>query len=287
MITAAFGDRPDLSITDIPPDPESRWLAAVALGGQGRYAAAATLLQDLLHDPDPVRASLAASTLASHRRQLGGHASARALDATALRLAPPGAHEARCDALLGLAADALGVGRQVEARRLIASAEQLGDRGATRGPLSAPSGPRVAQPAGWRAEIRLGWVSAEVELGAGRADLAVPHAQRAADRAGASGSTRHRVKSALVLGAALAADGDHERAGRLLAGTTEEASDLGLLPLVWPCALLLAELEPRARPAHRRAAGDALHRVLRRADPVGRRIAEHSPWVPDPAGLTG
>jgi hypothetical protein len=245
-------------------------LAAVALGGQGWYAAAAALLRDLIAEPDHVVASLAASTLASHRRQLGGHAAARALDAQALRLlaAHPDAGEARSDALLGLAADALGVGRQTEARRLIASASRL------RSP-------------GWRAEIRLGWVCAEVELGAGRADLAVRHAERASERANTSGSTRHRVKSALVLGAALAADGDRDRATRLLAGTGAEASDLGLLPLMWPCALLLAELEPARRPAHRRAAGDALHRVLRRADPAGRRIAERSPWVPDPAGLTG
>jgi hypothetical protein len=269
LITAAFGGQPGAIITEIPDNPRSRWLAAVALGGQGWYAAAATLLRELIADPDHVVASLAASTLASHRRQLGGHAAARALDALALRrlATRPDAAEARSDALLGLAADALGVGRQTEARRLITLAGQL--------------------DAGWRAEIRLGWVSAEVELGADRADLAVPHAERASERANASGSTRHRIKSALVLGAALAADGDHGRAIRLLAGTGAEASDLGLLPLLWPCALLLAELEPSRRPAHRRTAGDALHRVLRRADPAGRRIAHSSPWVPDPAGLTG
>jgi hypothetical protein len=268
LIDIAFGDQPGFPITHVPPDSGSRWLAAVALGGQGRYAAAAALLHELLGDPDPVVASLAASTLASHRRQLGGHRAARTLDAMALRaLAGLDAPEARSDALLGLAADALGVGRQPEARRLIAAAERF--------------------DAGWRAAIRLCWVRAEVELGAGRADLAVPHAELAAERAAAGGSVRHRVKSALVLGASLAADGDHHRAGRLLAGTVAEASDHGLLSLVWPSALLLAELEPRARPVHRRVAGDALHRVLRRADPAGRRLAAESPWLPDPAGLTG
>jgi hypothetical protein len=51
--------------------------------------------------------------------------------------------------------------------------------------------------------------------------------------------------------------------------------------------VVLAELEPAAAAAHRRGAGDALQRLLRRADPIGRRIAEGSPWVPDPARLTG
>jgi hypothetical protein len=262
LINAAFGDQPDLPVTAIPADPQERWLAAVVLGGQGHYARAAALLTGLRQ---PAVASLAASTLASHRRQLGGHAAARPLDARALRGAPH--PEAESDALLGLAADALGVGRQTEARRLIVAAAGL--------------------DAGWRAEIRLGWVRAEVELGAGRADLAVSPAERAAERANASGSTRHRVKSGLVLGAALAANGNRERASRLLTGIGEEASDLGLLPLLWPCALLLAELLPRSATAHRRVAGDALFRVLRRADPQGRRLAKRSPWVPDPAGLTG
>jgi hypothetical protein len=265
MIEAAFGDRPDLVITSVPAAPESRWLAAVALGGQGHYARAAALLTDLRSAAEV--ASLAASTLASHRRQLGGHAAARVLDAAALAGAPPDAAEARCDALLGLAADALGLGRLGVARRLIDAAGRL-------------------QEPGWRAAIRIAWVSAEVELGAGNPGLAVPHAERAAELAGLSGSVRHRVKSALVLGAALASI-DQDRARGLLGAARAEASERGLLPLVWPCALLLAGLEPWSARAHRRCAGHALHSVLGRADPIGRRIAERSPWVPDPAGLTG
>jgi hypothetical protein len=281
---AAFGDRPDLMITKPPADPASRWLAAVALGGQGHYAAATTLLYGLNSAADPVVSALAASTLAAHRRQLGGHAAARVLDAAALsRLASAGAPApggdpdgmdaagALSDALLGLAADALGAGRIGEARRLVAAAAE---RDAT----------------GWRGAVRLGWVSAEVELGAGRAEEAVPHAEAAAERAAAAGSARHRVKSALVLGAALAAGGKvagRQRAVELLSIAQQEADELGLRPLVWPCALVLAELEPAYAPEHRRRAGRALHCVLRRADPIGRRLAESSPWVPDLTGLTG
>lgn len=281
---AAFGDRPNLMITRPPADASRRWLAAVALGGQGNYAAAATLLLGLLSDADPVVAALAASTLAAHRRQLGGHAAARVLDATALsRLAsavtvanvedPDGMDVAgaRSDALLGLAADALGLGRIAEARRLIAL---MTGREAT----------------GWRSAIRLGWVSAEIELGAGRVDLAVSHAETAAERAAMAASARHRVKSALVLGACLASCGQvagRRRARKLLFTAQGDAVELGLRPLIWPCTLLLADLEPADALAHRRRAGRALHCVLRRADPIGRQLAESSPWVPDPTGLTG
>ncbi|HEU5111573.1 MAG TPA: hypothetical protein VFT95_23780, partial [Micromonosporaceae bacterium] len=130
---AAFGDRPGLTVTSVPADPGSRWLAAVALGGQGRYAAACGLLRELCHTADPVLAALAASTLASHHRQLGGHASARTFDAAALRSLSrwsgprtPEVAQAWSDALLGLAADALGLGRFGEARRLAAAARRRG-----------------------------------------------------------------------------------------------------------------------------------------------------------------
>jgi hypothetical protein len=85
----AFGDHPP------PPEPVTaprsaapwdRLLAAVVLGAQGRYAAASTALTDLRRSRDPLLASLAATTLASHRRQLGGHTAARALDGEALAL---------------------------------------------------------------------------------------------------------------------------------------------------------------------------------------------------------
>lgn len=81
--------------------PVVRWTAAVALGGQGRYAAAAALLEDLVRDPRvpvEVRAH-ALVTRASHLRQRGGHALAERLDGQALALvATPS------DGALGIAA---------------------------------------------------------------------------------------------------------------------------------------------------------------------------------------
>jgi len=167
---AAFGSTPH-RIPRAAVDPEERWLVAVALGGQGYYAAAAAELERLAADPAvPLRvAAHAAVTRAAHLRQLGGHAVARSWDARGLRLAagalragaaptgpriggvsprwdstggvsprcdgvangdgPAGcpcdgldAAAARIDALVGLAADAVGLGDLAGAERLLAAA---------------------------------------------------------------------------------------------------------------------------------------------------------------------
>jgi hypothetical protein len=271
---AAFGDQPDLAVTT-STHARDRWLAAVVLGGQGRYATAAAILTDLFRDPDPVLASLALSTLGSHRRQVGGHEAARRLDAAALARLTDSHGDgdrdgvdllgARSDALLGLAADALGTGRLSTARRLISAADGLGD-------------------VGWRGQVRLRWVRAEVELASGNPEVALPNAEAALRRARAAGAARHVAKSEMVLSAALTACGgvtERGRAAKLAAGVVDRAIEYGLLPLVWPCSLLLADLEPDRADDHRRRAAGALHCVLRRADPIARRLAASSPWVPN------
>ncbi|MBB4912069.1 hypothetical protein [Actinophytocola algeriensis] len=253
---AAFGDRPDLVVTATPALPRDRWLAAVVLGAQGHYARAATLLHDLTRRPDDLGA-LASATLASHRRQLGGHAAARRHDARAIATATT--DEARADALLGLAADAVGTGRLGEARKL-----------ADRVPLTT-----------WRARVRHGWVSAEICLSAGGA--ALPHAERAL---GESKAIRHRVKSEIVLAAALSGT-EPVMARKLVTRARDDATDLHLSSLVWPASLLLAEVDPSESSRHTRNAALVLHGLLLRTDPRGRELAERSPWVPDPAGPTG
>lgn len=256
---AAFGERPDLVITSVPEAPRERWLASVVLGAQGRYARAAAILDELVQLDDDLGA-LAAATLASHRRQLGGHAAARRLDALGLTKAT--GDEARADVLLGLAADAIGAGRLDEARR-------LRDRA-----------PRTT----WRARVRAGWVSAEIDLSAGRADDARPHAERALEEVGSS--TRHRIKSEIVLGATLV-ERDRAMARKLVTRARDDATELNLSSLVWPASLLLVETDPDEALTHRHCAAMALHRVLRRADPRGRELAERSPWVPPVTGPTG
>ncbi|PXY17220.1 hypothetical protein DI005_00205 [Prauserella sp. PE36] len=272
---AAFGDAPD--IHDGEPaaaaSPRERWLAAVVLGARGGYAAAMTLLDPLRRGRDPLLAALAGATLASHRRQLGGHAAAVPLDGAALRhaaLAAGPADEdgldpagALADALLGLAADNLGRGRLTAARRLIATA--------------------TAHSGSWRTRVRLGWVSAEVALAAGDAAEAVPHAERAEALARERGAVRHEIKSALVLGAALAATGEpaaRRRATELVGGALEATGKYRLGSLAWPAGLLAAELDPERADWNRSRVTRELYALLPASDPEGRRLALSSPWVP-------
>jgi hypothetical protein len=272
---AAFGDRPEADVwAALSGSPRERWLAAVVLGAQGHYAAAATTLQALVRSGDRLIGSLAASTLASHRRQLGGHAAARPLDALALSLAPTTSHQdddgvdargAQADALLGLAADALGTGRLTEARRLL-------DR---------------VEPAGWRTSLRRHWVTAEVELASGHAERAVPSARMAVRESERAGATRHRLKSDLVLGTALVVWGTPESVEEgvgVLWCDLNHTDRRGLLSLSWPTAFVLATSGATRNIAENeevlRVAIRALSCVLRRADPISRRSAARSPWIP-------
>ncbi|WIY03696.1 hypothetical protein QRX60_07525 [Amycolatopsis mongoliensis] len=277
---AAFGSDPlpDPAVTRGAGTPRARLLAAIVLGAQGRYAAAAALLEVLRAGTDPLLASLAASTLAAHRRQLGGHREARALDGEAFAKAahldggdpdPDGldAAGARADALLGLAADNLALGRLRAARRLAARAGE--------------------EDARWRTRVRGGWVGAEIELAAGQGAAAVPHAERAFETARARGARRHAVKSGIVLAVALRAAGapDHREISDALVGNAmATAEKCELLSLLWPAALVMADLRPGHAEEYRFRVAEVLHAVLRSADPCGRRIAGESPWVPVPGG---
>ncbi|MEO6882040.1 MAG: hypothetical protein ABI181_13990 [Mycobacteriaceae bacterium] len=218
---AAFGDRPGEHPLPGSELGVQRWERAVALGGQGRYAAAAAELGRLdTADHAPELRSLALSTRASHRRQLGNHTGARGDDGAALVLAGSSA-QARCDALVGLAADALGPGRVRLARALLARARaELGE---------APS----------RCEIRWCWVAAETELVAGQGAAARGHAHRGRELAESGTSLRHQVKSGLVLAATLSGAPATELAENVLAVAEQQR----LIPLVWACTLLLAESE--------------------------------------------
>ncbi|WP_028852141.1 hypothetical protein [Thermocrispum municipale] len=250
-------------------DPEARWLTGVTLGAQGRYAAAYALLEPMRTAADTVLASLACSTIGSHRRQLGGHGEARRWDSTALKLAAQvDADEAMADALLGLAADALAVGRLAESTSLVSRAES-----------------RARSQ--WRTEIRHGWVTAELALASGRAADAVAPAEAAARLSREHLAARHAAKSDIVLAVALTTAGDPDgRARRLAVDALDTATTAGWYSLCWPAALAAADATPHdggeepAKADLRACAAAHLHRVLRAADPVARRVAERSPWVP-------
>lgn len=224
-------------------DAIARWDAAVHWGAQGRVARARPLLGELADDArlDPAIRSLAASTRASLTRQAGGHAVARIGDGRAALLAAggdprdPWAAAAWLDGLIGLAADNLGIGDFAASRRLL-------DRAADY--AAALPGPQGADEPDWRSTprtaLRLSWVTTEWGLYSG--DLGVARAGAAASvpLAAALPSPRHRLKTGLIAAAVDAASGDTEGAARGARDAYRQAGDLGLLPLRWAAATLLA-----------------------------------------------
>lgn len=234
LAAAAFGDRPGRWPLPAATTPEQLWLRAVAAGGQGRYGSAYRDLAVLRRRvPGGRLASLAHSTQGSFLRQLGWHALARGWDGRALALA--GADpEARADALIGLAADALGVGRFAAAATLLARADS-----------ALSPGPAVPE----RLPVRRRWVAAELAMASGDGDSAVRHAEAAVELARAMGScptgtsARHLVKSDVVLAAALCSAGAIERARAVADAALDATGRLQLIPLRWALACLLIDIE--------------------------------------------
>lgn len=224
LANAAFGDDPGRWPLPAASSPYGLWLRAVAAGGQGRYASARADLAQLCRTQaaGPV-VSLAHSTRASFLRQLGRHAEARPWDGRAFALAGADV-EARADALIGLAADALGVGR------FATSATAL-DRAAN---LVTESLPRL--------RVRLDWVAAELAMARGQGVAAVRHAERAVAHADAFGSARHMVKSSVVLAAARCSAGDLDTARTVADTALEQTRRLGMIPLRWALACLLTDI---------------------------------------------
>ncbi len=209
--------------------PRQLWLRAVASGGQGRYASAYRDLAVLRRSASAGRfVSLAHSTQGSFLRQLGWHALARGWDGRALALAGADV-EARGDALIGLAADALGVGRFAAAAVLLTRADQ------DLTPSSEPD----------RLAVRRRWVAAELAMARGEGQIAIRHAEEAVEQSRASngmGSVRHRVKSDVVLAAALCSAGNAERARAVAEAAFDDTGRLGLIPLRWALACLLIDI---------------------------------------------
>lgn len=227
LTRAAFGDDPGRWPLPSASTPHERWLRAVAAGGQGRYNCALTELAEIIRTPRGPLVSLAHSTRASFLRQLGWHTRARGADGLAWAYrdaAADTAPDAAADALVGLAADALGVGRFATSARLLERARtEIGD-------VSA----RVA--------VRTAWVSAELAMVTGDGAAAVAHAEHGVRAAADHASTRHSIKSDVVLAAALCSAGRLDNA-RAVADTALQATgDNGLIPLRWALACLLADI---------------------------------------------
>jgi ATP/maltotriose-dependent transcriptional regulator MalT len=218
---AAFGDAPSRWPLPAAESAEERWLRAVAAGGQGRYATADADLAWVHRAHRRGRlASLAYSTHASFLRQLGWHATARGFDGRALAVAD-GDAEALGDALIGLAADALGVGRFAASAAALERVE------------------RLLEDAPPRTRVRQAWVSAELAMATGDGTAATRHAERACALAAATGSTRHRLKSDVVLAAALCSAGQTDWSREVADAALGLTQDHGLVPLSWALTCLL------------------------------------------------
>jgi hypothetical protein len=229
LAAAAFGDDPGRWPLPTAEDPRHCWLRSVAAGGQGRYGSAVADLSTLLRGrPDARLASLALSTRASFLRQLGWHWHAHDWDGRAWARAA-GDPEAGADALIGLAADALGVGRLAASATLLARAADLVE--------AHPKPPP-------RLEIRLAWVRAELAMAGGDGHAATAHARRGAELAQTALPLlrRHRVKSDVVLAASLCCAGDLAGARTLAEAALDAADAYGLVPLRWALACLLADV---------------------------------------------
>lgn len=225
IVDVAFGADPGRWPLPTATTPEEHWQRAVAAGGQGRYTSATADLDAVARlRPGGALASLAFTTRASFLRQLGGHDSAREWDGRAWASAGSDV-DAGTDALVGLAADALGVGRFAVSDRLLCRASEL-----------------LGREAPGRLPVRLAWVRAELAMASGDGAAAVSHAERAVGLADRIDSARHATKSQVVLAAARCSVGDYDAARRVADEALGAAERLGLLPLSWALACLLADV---------------------------------------------
>jgi tetratricopeptide (TPR) repeat protein len=205
------------------------WLLGVCLASAGRYGGALDVLDPLVAGrgaaENRVLAALASATVASIHRQLGRHSVAQGYDERALE-GSEGAGEAGFDALLGLAADAIGLGDGGTATTRLAEAAALAEG---RGDW-------------WRQRVRLGWVRAEVALLDERPEAAVAAAHDAVDLAEQSGAPRHVAKGLLFLGVGHLEAGRSDEAAAVLRRAGLLAESLGTLPLQWPVRAVLGAL---------------------------------------------
>ena len=284
---AAFHGRPAAGIAPLQRAVESAhaagqdaeataavWLLGVCLAASGRYGSAMVVLEPLA-DAAPSDAerrlfsSLAAATLASVARQLGRHAEGRRLDERALDLAADAA-EARFDALLGLAADAVGLEDPTAADAAHADAATLAD----------------GRPDWWRQRVRLDWVRAEVALLRDRPEEAASWAASAVVLAETSGAPRHVAKGLHFPGVSLVQGGDLDEAAATLRRAATLAESLGAVPLVWPARAVLGALVAAINPAESSASLAAARVAVRQiADDLPVRYAEDWLARPDVAAL--
>lgn len=247
---AAFHGRPDAGVEPLRRAVEravadglsaeasaAGWLLGVCLSSAGRYGSALQILEPVATpegDVGPeleIFAALASASAASVHRQLGRHGDARSYDEQGLARTD-GSGEAAFDCLLGLAADAVGLGDKAAAQEHLAAARRLAE----------------GRAEWWRQRVRIGWLDAEVGLLVGDGDAAVAAAEQAVDLAERSGAPRHVAKGLLFLGVAQVEAGRLDEAATALKRGGLLAESLGTLPLLWPTKALLGALLSQSDP---------------------------------------
>ena len=253
------------------------WLLGVCLGAAGKFGSALTVLdplaaQEATDIPEQrLFAALAGASSASVRRQLGQHALAKSIDERALSLAD-GAPEATFDAVLGLAADAVGLDDAVVAHKHLGQAAEL----------------VAARADWWRQNVELAWVQAEIALLEGDPDAAAGVLGGAIQSAEVSGAPRYVSKSLLFLGVSQVQAGQLDAAEVTLRRAATLAESLGAVPLLWPArALLGALLESRSPTEAAKSLAAARGAVIAIADDLPEDL--RSVWLdrPDVAALLG
>ncbi|MDA2992457.1 MAG: hypothetical protein O3B27_12985, partial [Actinomycetota bacterium] len=93
------------------------------------------------------------------------------------------------------------------------------------------------------------WVRAELAMAGGDGPAAVRHARAGVELAESAlpALRRHRVKSDVVLAAALCSAGDRAAARALADTVLADTERHGLIPLRWALSCLLADIGSRAR----------------------------------------
>ena len=232
---------------DIARRTRAAWLLGVCRSATGTYGQALAGLTTAASDPEVAAElrSLPASAVGAIQRQLGRHAEGRDWDQAALDAA--GDPEAECEALLGLASDAVGLGEPEAAREVLARVGLV----------------LAERPLWWRHHIRTDWVRAEVALLEGDPAQARAAAERALDAAEAASAPRHVAKSLLFAGVAATSHGQQGTAVDLLARAAVLAEGLGARPLVWPSRGLLGALLAGSSPAESERSLEAARAVIR------------------------
>ena len=206
---------------------EAAWVRAYIAASRGDFAKARALALPLAtRARDRTIRVSAALTLGSVLRQTGKHRDALAFDRAALAAAQTDSQ--RAHALIGLAADAIGLGRAAACARRLAEAAS------------------VTPASDWRAQVRLDWVRTEHALATGRARAALLPARRALRRARREDAVRHIAKSHLFLGVALAEAGEERAAEREMNAALRGARACGAAPVADVARAMLARSPVRS-----------------------------------------